>query len=67
MGCVKAVVEKKKFVVQFEDGHKIDMNASSLLYLCEKEDTGQEVYGIIYEIPVRGRGELLNIDGDPTC
>ena len=36
------VVGKKKFLVKFEDRHNKEMIASSLSYLCDKEDVGQE-------------------------
>ena len=35
VGCVQTVLGKK-FLVQFEDGQKIDMSAYSLPYVCEK-------------------------------
>ena len=41
--CVQAVVGKNKFLVKFEDGQKRYMRASSLSYVCEKEEVGEEV------------------------
>ena len=65
--CIHAMVGKKKFVVQFEDGQKREMSASSLSYVCEKEEVGEEVDKTIYDLPNRGQGDLLNINGDPVC
>ena len=36
VGCVHAVEEKNKFLVQFEDGKKNDMSSSSLHFLYSK-------------------------------
>ena len=36
--CVKDVVGKKKFFVQFEDGHKKDMSYCLLVFLCSNEE-----------------------------
>ena len=38
VGCVQAVVGKKKFLVKLEYGKKIEMSFISLLYLCLKEE-----------------------------
>ena len=58
---------KKKYLVQFEYRQKRDICASSLLYLCEKEEFGQEVNETIYDLHKIGQGELLTINGDPVC
>ena len=34
------------------------MSASSLSYVCEKEEVSEEVDKTIYDIPKRGQGEL---------
>ena len=36
MGCVQAVVGKKKLMVQFEDGQWQDISSPLLLYVCSK-------------------------------
>ena len=51
LGCLQAMVGNKKFVVRFEYGQKRDMSASSLLYLCDKEEVGQEVDDTISDLP----------------
>ena len=38
MGCSQAVVGKKKFLLQFEDGHKKQISSSSLVFLSSKEE-----------------------------
>ena len=43
------------------------MSASSLLYVYEKEDIGQEVDETISALPKSGHNELLTINGDPVC
>ena len=58
VGCVQAVVGKKKFVVKFEYGQKKYMSSSSMSYVCEKEEVSEEVDKTIYDIPKRGQGEL---------
>ena len=40
------------------------MISSSLEYVCSKKEVGQEFDETIYDIPKRGKGELLTIDGD---
>ena len=42
VGCVHAVVGKKKFLVKFEYGKRRYMSSSFLLYVCFKEEVGQE-------------------------
>ena len=42
VGCVQAVVGKKKFVVQFEDGKKKDISASLLVFLSFKEEVDMD-------------------------
>ena len=41
--CVQYVLGKKKSVFQFGDSKKREISASSLSYLCEKEEFGKEV------------------------
>ena len=38
-----------------------------MLYLCEKEEVGQEIDETISDIHKIVRGELLSIDGDNVC
>ena len=45
--CFQVLVGNKKFLLQFEYGKKRDMSASSLSYLCDKEDVGKGVDKII--------------------
>ena len=40
------------------------MLSSSLAYVCSKEEVGQELDETIYDLPKRGKGELLTIDVD---
>ena len=54
--CVQDVVGKNKFLVKFEYGQKIEIIASSLPYLCEKEEVGQEVDYIISNLPPKSKG-----------
>ena len=61
--CVQAVVGKKKLLVQFKYGHNRETSDSSLPCLCSKEEVDQEVDDTISDLPKRGKGELLTIDG----
>ena len=63
MGCVHAVVGKKKFLVQFEDGKKKEISSSSLVFLSLKEEA--EMDEPLSHSPKNKQGELLTIDGDP--
>ena len=65
VGCVQALVGKKKFIVQSKDRQRREMRDSSLSNLCEKEEVGQEVDETISDLPKRGQDRLLTIDGDP--
>ena len=38
VGCVQILVGKKKFLNQFEDGQKKEINSSSLVFLSLKEE-----------------------------
>ena len=38
VGCVQAVVGKKKLLVKFEDGHKKEISSSLLVILISKEE-----------------------------
>ena len=62
--CVHDVVGKNKFLVIFEYCKKRDIIASSLSYIREKEDVGQEADDIIYYLSKRGQDELLTLNGD---
>ena len=64
--CVQDAVDKNKFLVKFEYGNNRDISASSLPYLCDKEEVGQEVDDIIYDLPKIVKGKLWTINGDPV-
>ena len=66
MGCVQNVAGKKNFLVQFKDGKRRDMSSCSLFYICPEEEVGQEANETNYDLPKKGEGELLTIDGDPV-
>ena len=42
---------KKNFSVLFEYGHKKEISASSLLYVCEIEEVGKEADETISALP----------------
>ena len=63
MGCVQSIVGKNKFLVQFEDGQKKDINSSSLVFLSLKE--GVEMDEPIPYLPKKEQGGFLTINGDP--
>ena len=42
VGCVQAVVGKKKFLVQFEDVQKKEISANSLVFLISKEEVDMD-------------------------
>ena len=62
--CVQDAVGKKKLLVIFEYCKKKEISASSMSYLCEKEEVGQEVDDIIYDIHKREQVGLLTINED---
>ena len=41
VGCVQYVVGKKNFTLLFEDGQNKDISASSMSYVCEKDEVGK--------------------------
>ena len=43
------------------------MSASSLSYVCDKEEVGKELDETISDLPKIGQGELLTINWDPVC
>ena len=51
LGCVKDVVVNKNLLVQFLDRNRIEMSASSLSYVCSKEEIGQDGNNNISELP----------------
>ena len=63
MVCVQSVLFKKKFLVQFEDGHKKEISSSSLVCLSSKEEV--EMDEPISHLPQKEEGGLLTINGDP--
>ena len=62
--CVHDVAGKNNFLIIFEYCKKKDIIASSLSYICEKEDVGQEADDIIYYLSKIVQGELLTLNGD---
>ena len=64
VGCFQVVLGKNFFLFQFKEGQKGDISASSLSYLCSKEEVGQEVDETISNFPKIVQVELLTIDGD---
>ena len=62
--CVQAVVQNNKSLFQFGYGQNRYMCDSFLSYICQKQEVVQEVDETIYEIPQRGKGLMLTIDGD---
>ena len=54
VGCFQAVVGKNMLLYKFEDYQKRYMSASSLSYLCETEEFGQEVDETILDLPKGG-------------
>ena len=43
------------------------MSASSLLYVCDKEEVGEEVDETLSDLPKMVQVELLTINGGPVC
>ena len=43
------------------------MSASSLSYVCEKEECGGEVDKTTSDLPKIVQGGFLTVDGDPVC
>ena len=60
------MVRNKNFLVKFEDGKKREMSDYLLLYVCDKEEVGEEVYKTIYDLPKRGQRKILIIYRDPV-
>ena len=65
MICVQNVVEKKKFLVKFEDEQNKDTSSFLLSYVCSKEEARLAMDAPISKLPEKEQGELLTIDGDP--
>ena len=61
--CVHSVVGKKNFFVQFEDGQKIEISSSSLVFLSSKEEV--EVDEPISHLSQIEEGKLLTINRYP--
>ena len=62
MGCVHAVVGKKRLLVQFKYGQKKDMSSSSLVFLSSKEEVGMD--DPLSNSTEKEEGELLISDGN---
>ena len=60
---VHSVMGKNKFLVQFEDGHKKEINSSSLVYFSSREEV--EMEEPITPLPEKEQGGLLTINGGP--
>ena len=58
---------ENRFALIFEDVQKKEMCASSLSYVCEKEQVGEETDKTISALSKRGQYELLTFDGGPIC
>ena len=58
---------EEKNSVLFEDGKKKYMSASSMLYVCEKEEFGEEVDETVSALLKRGQGEFLIINEYHFC
>ena len=65
VACFQSIVLKNNFAVLFEDGHNKEISDSSLLYVCDKEDTGEEVDKTIFDLPKIVQGEFITINGYP--
>ena len=50
VGCIQAVIVKEKFPVKFKGCQRREMRSCSLSHECSKEEVGQEVNNIIYEL-----------------
>ena len=65
--CDQSMVGKKNFIVLFEGDQKKEMSASSLLYVYEKQEVGEEVGKTISNLPKKGQDNLLTINRYPVC
>ena len=51
MGCVQAMVGKKKLLFQLENGKKKDIISSSLVYVCSRKEVCHDMGEPISNIP----------------
>ena len=63
VGCVQAVVGKKRLLVQLEDGQKKEISSSLLVFLSPKEEVDMDES--LSNSPEKEQGELLIIGGNP--
>ena len=63
VGCVQAVVGKKRLLVQLGDGQKKYMSSSQLVFLSSKEEV--EMDEPLSHSPKKEEGKLLTIVADP--
>ena len=61
--CVQAMIGKKAFPAQFEDGQKKDISASLLVLLSSEEEV--EMDEPLSRSPGKEQGELFTIFGYP--
>ena len=54
--CVQAVTGEKIFLVQFQDVQDSKMSYCLILYVCSKEEVGQEVDETISDLPPKVQG-----------
>ena len=62
---VHAVVGKKKFRIQFEDGRFLMTSTGLLMFILAEEEVGKMGEDRISDLPKKVEGELSIIDGDP--
>ena len=62
MGCVQALVGKKKCLVQFKYGKIIYTINCSIVLVCSKEEFVQGVKETISDLPKKHKGGLLTIE-----
>ena len=56
VGCVQSVLGKKKFLVQFEDGHKKEIIYSLIVFLSSKEEVDMDK--LISHLPEKEKVEF---------
>ena len=63
MGCVQTLERNNKLCIQFKDNHMKDMSNCFLTLTLAKEEIRKEGEEIILNLPPKGEGGLLIIDG----
>ena len=64
--CVWTILGNNNFLVKFEYGQNMEISASSMPYICSKQEVFKQVDKTISELPKIVQGELLSIDGGPV-